>query len=111
MASASAKNKRPNQLRRMDLYQETFETGVLKDGAPAPPLYSTNTPEQVFPQNPRWAFGRRGRAGLIAVFSPVSCHAVGAGALAGRAIAILSIVFGFAEAFFCATSPSAASLT
>ena len=51
-------------------------------------------------QNPRWAFGRRGRAGLIAVFSPVLCHAVGAGALAGRAIAILSIVFGFGEAFF-----------
>ena len=36
----------------------------------------------------------------MAVFSPVLCHAGGTGALAGRAIAILSIVFGFGEAFF-----------
>jgi len=36
----------------------------------------------------------------MAVFSPILCHAVGAGALAGRAMAILSIVFGFGEASF-----------
>ncbi len=56
--------------------------------------------DQIYAQNPRWTFGRRGRAGLMAIFSPVLCHVVGAGALAGRAIAILSIVFGFGETFF-----------
>jgi hypothetical protein len=40
----------------------------------------------------------------MAVFSPVLCHAVGAGALAGRAIAVLSIVFGLGEAFFARLS-------
>ena len=58
------------------------------------------TQRLVLPQNPRSAFGRRSRAGLIAVFSPVLRHAVGAVALPGRPIAILSIVFGIGEAFF-----------
>jgi hypothetical protein len=49
-------------------------------------------------------FGRRGRAGLIAIFNPVLCRAVGAGALAGCPIAILSIVIGLGEAFFARLS-------
>jgi len=63
--------------------------------------------------NPKSAMGfwTTRSCGVDSGFQPRLCHAVGTGALAGRAIAILSIVFGFAEAFFCATSPSAASLT
>jgi hypothetical protein len=38
--------------------------------------------------------------GVDSGFQPRLCHSVGTGALAGRAIAILSIVFGFGEALF-----------
>jgi hypothetical protein len=51
-------------------------------------------------QNPRWTFERRIRVGLIAVFSPVLCHAVGTGVLPGLTIAVLAAGSGVVEAFF-----------